>query len=96
MTDTLQVLLQHHLKKLRLPTFHSEYAKQARQYAVENKDHINYLLRLCELELIERERRMIERQDQGREVSSHQEPGQLRFQGDRVTQQAARAGAGAL
>ena len=61
MTDTPQVLLQHHLKKLRLPTFHSEYAKQARQCAVENKDHINYLLRLCELELIERERRMIER-----------------------------------
>ena len=28
---------------------------------MENKDHINYLLRLCELELIERERRMIER-----------------------------------
>ena len=45
MTDTPQVLLQHHLKKLRLPTFHSEYAKQARQCAVENKDHINYLLR---------------------------------------------------
>ena len=43
MTDTPQVLLQHHLKKLRLPTFHSEYAKQARQCAVENKDHINYL-----------------------------------------------------
>ena len=61
MTDTPQVLLQHHLKKLRLPTFHSEYAKQARQCAVDNKDHINYLLRLCELELIERERRMIER-----------------------------------
>ena len=61
MTDTPQVLLQHHLKKLRLPTFHSEYAKQARQCAVENKDHINYLLRLCELELIERERRMVER-----------------------------------
>ena len=61
MTDTPQVLLQHHLKKLRLPTFHSEYAKQARQCAVENRDHINYLLRLCELELIERERRMIER-----------------------------------
>ena len=35
--------------------------KQARQCAVENRDHINYLLRLCEPELIERERRMIER-----------------------------------
>ena len=61
MTDTPQVLLQHHLKKLRLPTFNSEYDKLARQCAAENKDHVQYLLRLCELELIERERRMIER-----------------------------------
>ena len=61
MTDTPQVLLQHHLKKLRLPTFLGEYSKLAQQCAAEKKDHINYLLRLCELELIERERRMIER-----------------------------------
>jgi len=61
MSDTPRVLLQHHLKKLRLPTFHSEYAKLAQQCATENKDHVHYLLRLCELELIERERRMIER-----------------------------------
>jgi DNA replication protein DnaC len=61
MTDTPQVLLQHHLKKLKLPTFQSEYAKLARQCAAEGKDHVEYLLRLCELELIERERRMIER-----------------------------------
>lgn len=61
MTGTPQVLLQHHLKKLRLPTFNSEYAKLARACAAEGKDHIQYLLRLCELELIERERRMIER-----------------------------------
>jgi len=61
MSETPQVLLQHHLKKLRLPTFNSEYAKLARQCAAEGKDHVQYLLRLCELELIERERRMIER-----------------------------------
>ena len=61
MTDSPQVLLGHHLKKLRLPTFQSEYPKLARQCAAENKDHVQYLLRLCELELIERERRMIER-----------------------------------
>ena len=61
MTDTPQVLLQHHLKKLRLPTFLSEYSKLAQQCAAEKKDHVQYLLRLCELELIERERRMIER-----------------------------------
>jgi len=61
MTDTPQVLLAHHLKKLRLPTFLSEHDKLARQCAAEGKDHVQYLLRLCELELIERERRMIER-----------------------------------
>jgi DNA replication protein DnaC len=60
-TDTPQVLLQHHLRKLKLPTFQSEHAKLARQCATEGKDHVQYLLRLCELELIERERRMIER-----------------------------------
>ena len=61
MTDTPQVLLQHHLRKLKLPTFQSEHAKLARQCAAEGKDHVQYLLRLCELELIERERRMVER-----------------------------------
>lgn len=49
--DTPQVLLKHHLTKLRLPTFQSEYAKLARQCATESKDHVQYLLRLCELEL---------------------------------------------
>ena len=39
MSETPQVLLQHHLKKLRLPTFNSEYAKLARQCAAEGKDH---------------------------------------------------------
>ena len=61
MTDTPQVLLAHHLKKLRLPTFLSEHDKLSRQCAAEGKDHVQYLLRLCELELIEREHRMIER-----------------------------------
>jgi len=61
MSDTPQVLLEHHLRKLKLPTFQREYAKLARQCATESKDHVQYLLRLCERELIERERRMIER-----------------------------------
>jgi len=61
MRDAPQLLLTHHLKKLRLPTFLAEHSKQARQCAEENVGHVDYLLRLCELELIERERRMIER-----------------------------------
>lgn len=61
MTDTPQVLLEHHLKQLKLPTFLSEYDKIARQCAAENVDHAGYLLRLAELELIDRERRMVDR-----------------------------------
>ena len=61
MTETPQLLLAHHLKALRLPTFLREYDKLAQQCATEGVDHPRYLLRLTELELIERERRMIER-----------------------------------
>ena len=55
-----RVLLTHHLKTLKLPTFLREYDKLARQCASEGVDHARYLLRLAELELIDRERRMIE------------------------------------
>ena len=61
MSDTPQVLLAHHLKALKLPTFLREYDKLARQCASEGADHVRYLLRLAELELIDRERRMVER-----------------------------------
>lgn len=56
-----QLLLKHHLKQLKLPTFLAEYEKQAHEYAQAGVDHARYLLRLAELELIERERRMIDR-----------------------------------
>jgi DNA replication protein DnaC len=61
MTDTPQVLLAHHLKALKLPTFLREYDKVARLCATEGVDHPRYLLRLAEMEMIDRERRMIER-----------------------------------
>jgi DNA replication protein DnaC len=61
MTDTPQLLLVHHLKALKLPTFLREYDKLAQQCAAEGVDHPRYLLRLAELELIDRERRMVER-----------------------------------
>ena len=61
MTETPQVLLAHHLKALKLPTFLREYDKLARQCAADGVDHPRYLLRLAELELIERERRTVER-----------------------------------
>jgi len=61
MTDTPQLLLAHHLKALKLPTFLREYDRLARQCAAEGLDHMRFLLRLAELELIDRERRMVER-----------------------------------
>jgi DNA replication protein DnaC len=61
MSAVPQVLLAHHLKALKLPTFLREYDKQARQCAAEGVDHTGYLLRLAELELLERERRSVER-----------------------------------
>jgi DNA replication protein DnaC len=61
MSDAPQVLLVHHLKALKLPTFLREHDKLARQCAAEGADHLRYLLRLAELELIEREGRMMER-----------------------------------
>lgn len=59
--DTPQLLLSHRLKSLRLPTFLREYDKVAKLCATEGVDHTRYLLRLSELELIDRERRMVER-----------------------------------
>jgi DNA replication protein DnaC len=61
MSDVPEVLLAHHLKALKLPTFLREHDKLARQCAAEGVDHVRYLLRLAELELIEREGRMVER-----------------------------------
>ena len=59
--DTPQLLLEHHLKQLRLPTILREYDKVARQCAVEQADYQRYLLRMTELELLDRERRATER-----------------------------------
>ena len=85
MTDTPQVLLAHHLKTLKLPTFGCvEYDKIARQCAAEGVDHVRYLLRLAELELIDRERSNGRAADPTSEVPDAQEPGQLRLQGDRA------------
>ena len=61
MSGTPQVLLAHHLKQLKLPTVLREYDKVARECARDGTDHPRYLLRLIELELIDRERRTIER-----------------------------------
>lgn len=61
MTEAPQILLNHRLKSLRLPTVLREYGKLTKQAAAEGLDHVQFLARLIELEMIDRERRMIER-----------------------------------
>ena len=55
MAEAPRILLEHHLKRLKLPTFLREYEKLARQCAAEGLDHVQFLARLVELELIDRE-----------------------------------------
>ena len=61
MSNKSTVLLEHHLKELKLPTFLKEYDRVASRCAAEGVDHPDYLLRLSELELIDRNHRMVER-----------------------------------
>ena len=56
-----QVLLDYYLKQLRLPTMLREYRKVAEQCAREDVDCQRFLLRLVELEVVEREQRATER-----------------------------------
>jgi len=60
-TEVPEILLSHYLKTLKLPTFQREYQKLARQCAAEGVDHVGYLTRLSEQEMIERDRRKVER-----------------------------------
>jgi DNA replication protein DnaC len=55
------VLLDHYLKKLKLPTFLREYKTTAALCAKEDEDYVAFLARLCERELLEREQRAAER-----------------------------------
>ena len=61
MNDRSTLLLEHHLKELKLPSFLREYGKMAAQCAAEGVDHPQCLLRLAELELIDRHQRMVGR-----------------------------------
>jgi len=65
------VLVKHHLKKLKLPTMLAECEKVAARTARENVDHLAFLLQLCELELIERERRAALRRLKAARFPSH-------------------------
>ncbi len=65
------VLLKHHLKALKLPTMHAECEKIAARAAQDNADHLAFLLQLCELELIERERKAAERRLKAARFPAH-------------------------
>lgn len=55
------VLLEHHLKKLKLPTILREYVSMAKVCRDDRSDYPTYLLRLSERELLDREQRAAER-----------------------------------
>ena len=65
------VLLKHHLKQLKLPTMLAECEKIAARAAKDNLDHLAFLLQLCELELIDRERRAAERRLKAAKFPTH-------------------------
>lgn len=60
-TNPPRILLEHHLKTLRLSVFLREHRKIATQCASDKCDYETYLLRLSEQELLEREERGTER-----------------------------------
>ena len=55
------ILLEHYLKKLKLPTMVREYASMASVCTDDRSDYPTYLLRLAERELLDRERKAAER-----------------------------------
>ena len=79
MTEAPQILLNHRLKSLRLPTVLREYGKLAKQAAAEGLDHVQFLARLIELEMPRRRSPPDHDRasDQGRQIPRRQKPGQL-------------------
>ena len=65
------VLLKHHLKALKMPTMHAECEKVATRCAKDNVDHLGFLLQLCEMELLDRERRAAERRLKSARFATH-------------------------
>ena len=59
--DASTLLLAHHLKALKLPTFLRDYVSVAATCSQERSSYPQYLLHLAERELIDRERRATER-----------------------------------
>lgn len=58
------ILLEHHLKQLKMPTMLREYPLLAKSCSQEKCDYPTYLLRLCEKELMDRQKRAMDRRIQ--------------------------------
>ena len=58
------VLLEHHLKQLKMPTMLKEYSLMAKSCSQDKCDYQTYLLRLCEKELLDRQKRAMDRRIQ--------------------------------
>ena len=94
--DTPRLLLEHYLKQLRLPTIMREFPKLSEQCAQEGTTFEQFLLRLVEQEMLDRERRATERRIHAAAVSREQEFGDVRLSSDPITQQEAGGGVSAL
>jgi len=60
-TQTPNLLLEHHLKRLKLPSMLKQYKAIGQLCAQERADYTTFLLRLAERELLDREQRAAER-----------------------------------
>jgi len=78
-SDKSTVLLEHHLKALKLPTILREHTKVAASCAKQNIGHTGFLSQLTELELIERERRAAERRLKAARFPGHKTLGRFDF-----------------
>ena len=96
MSNKSTVLLEHHLKELKLPTFLREYDKLAGQCASEGADHPDYLLRLSELEADRPSSSHGGPEDQSSPLPYDQEPRHLRLPVDAVPEQGSGDGTGPL
>ena len=96
MSDTPKLLLAHHLMGLKLPTFLREYDKQARQCAAEGVDHVRYVVPQAELELIDRERRMVPLRIRMAKFPAVKSLDRWRLQSHAIAQQDDRSGTGAF
>ena len=96
MNDRSTLLLEHHLKELKLPSFLREYGKMAAQCAAEGVDHPQYLLRLAELELIDRHQRMVERRVRAARFPAVKSLGHIRLPGHPIGEQGPGDGTGTV